>query len=666
MAQGFTIRKIDPRKPAPSSTMPSRAMHTPRSPHAKTSLEFFTPKRKRILGIAAGSLVLLFVLVYFFVVRPMQDVYAKAQVAMQIGREAAAAAKQQNLAEARTKLDDTERALKDVEAAYKKMAWATYVPVGGAYYRDGRHGLAAAFEFIAAGKIAADAITPYADLLGLSGSDTSFVNLPANKRIEMAVQTLDKVTPKLGEIGQHLTVARDEIDKIDPKRYPAKVNGKEVRAKIQKAKTLSDEAINAYVDAQPLLEILPDMLGQEEVKRYLVLFQNDAELRSTGGFITAYAVFAMDKGNISVEQSEDIYNLDDKMTKRIAAPPEILKYHKGVTYASLRDSNTSPDFYVSMQKFEELLKNIPNAPTYEGIVAVDTHVLVEAMRVLDGEIFVPEYNAKFTVQPDDRCDGCPQVVYELEEFSDRPTGHVRADRKDILGRLLLTLMKKAMGVSPGQYWGPLIQTLMGEVNQKHILAYMKDPEQQKAIESLNFAGRIKEYEGDYLHINDTNFAGGKSNMFTKHYITQDIDVGSDGSVTKTITIDYKNPSAASNCNLEAGGLCLNAVLRNWLRVYVPKGSTLVEFTGAGEEGIATSTSEDLGKTVFEGFLTVRPEGSAHVTLTYKLPFTITGNMYRMLIQKQPGTTGHEFTTIINGKEKEKFNLTTDKDVEYKF
>ena len=603
--------------------------------------------------------------IFIFVVLPLKDVYAKAQVAMQVGREAAAAAKQQNLPEARAKLDDTERALKDVEASYKKLAWLAYVPLAGGYYRDGKHGMNAAFEFIAAGKIAADAITPYADLLGLAESDTSFVNLPANKRIEMAVQTLDKVTPKLGEIGEHLARARDEIEEIDPKRYPAKVSGKDVRAKIVNAKQLSNQAINAYIDAQPLLEILPDMLGQDEVKRYLVLFQNDAELRSTGGFITAYAVFAMDKGNISVEQSEDIYNLDDKQSKRVAASPEILKYHKGVYYANLRDSNTSPDFYVSMQKFEELLKNVPNAPKYEGIIAVDTHVLVEAMRVLDGEIFVPEYNATFSVQPDDRCDGCPQVVYELEEFADRPTGHVRADRKDILGRLLLTLMKKAMGVSPGQYWGSLMQTFIGEVNQKHILAYMKDSDQQKAIESLNFAGRIKEYEGDYLHINDTNFAGAKTNMFTRHYVTQDIDVASDGTVVKKITIDYKNPSPPSNCSLEAGGLCLNGLLRNWLRVYVPKGSTLVEFTGAGEEGITTSTSEDLGKTVFEGFLTVRPEGSAHVTISYKLPFSVTGNEYRMLIQKQPGTVGHEYINSINGKELDKFNLTTDKEFIYK-
>jgi hypothetical protein len=319
-----------------------------------------------------------------------------------------------------------------------------------------------------------------------------------------------------------------------------------------------------------------------------------------------------------------------------------------------------------MKRFEDIYQNnIHGAEDYDGIVALDTNVLVEAIRVLDGEIFIPEYNAKYTVQPDPRCDGCPNVVYELEDYAGSIVGHVRPDRKDIISRLMLTLMQKSLGVSPGQYWGPLMQTFFKQIQEKHILAYMHDEKAQAAMESLNFAGRISDYEGDYLHINDVNFGGAKANMFVKHAVKQEIDVAGDGKVTKTITIDYKNPSKASNCNLAVeGGLCLNAPLRNWLRVYVPKGSKLVEFTGAEVEGIKTSTTEDLGKTVFEGFLIVRPEGSARVTLKYELPMKM-DNSYNMLIQKQPGTLGHEYTTVLKGREVDTFNLTTDREFRYK-
>ena len=73
------------------------------------------------------------------------------------------------------------------------------------------------------------------------------------------------------------------------------------------------------------------MLGKDKPRKYLVLFQNDAELRPTGGFLTGFAVIQVDKGKISVIQSDDIYKLDEKFPKRIPAPDPI----KNITPMSL-------------------------------------------------------------------------------------------------------------------------------------------------------------------------------------------------------------------------------------------------------------------------------------------------------------------------------------------
>jgi hypothetical protein len=107
------------------------------------------------------------------------------------------------------------------------------------------------------------------------------------------------------------------------------------------------------------------------------------------------------------------------------------------------------------------------------------------------------------------------------------------------------------------------------------------------------------FDGDYFNINEANFGGAKSNMFVSEAVTQDYNVAADGTVTKTVTVDYKNPYAPSDCNLERGNLCLNAVLRDWFRIYVPKGSQLVSSQGSE---VKMTSYEDLGKTVFEGFL----------------------------------------------------------------
>jgi hypothetical protein len=73
----------------------------------------------------------------------------------------------------------------------------------------------------------------------------------------------------------------------------------------------------------------------------------------------------------------------------------------------------------------------------------------------------------------------------------------------------------------------------------------------------------------------------------------------------------------------------------------------------------------LGKTVFEGFLTVRPLGSATFTISYTLPFKVNGPL-PLLIQKQPGTYGNDYTIQVNGGKVDNFPLLTDKETQIKF
>jgi hypothetical protein len=227
-------------------------------------------------------------------------------------------------------------------------------------------------------------------------------------------------------------------------------------------------------------------------------------------------------------------------------------------------------------------------------------------------------------------------------------------------------MQKALGVSPSQYWGRLFQMAFAEFNQKHILVYMKDEEASKGLQALNYDGRMQDVkEGqDYLHINNANLGGAKSNMFVRDNIKVDYAVSNDGTITKTVGIDYKNPAKGSlGCNLELGGLCLNGLMPNWLRIYVPKGSTLSSFDGSEDP---TTTGEAYNKTYFEGFLTVKPESISQVKVVYQLPFKL-GNDRKLscYFQKQPGTVGSEVIISVNGKDKQKFELKEDKVLEIK-
>lgn len=612
----------------------------------------FQPRRKFFLAFP-GILVILVILI-LSIALPAQGAIASANKTYEQGKKAWEALKKQDIGLTKEELTKTRQSLQETKRSLAVLSWTRFIPLIGHYYSDADHAVKASEAGLDAADTVVEAILPYADVLGLKGQG-SFVLGSAEERIQKAVATMDKVTPKLPALEEKTKKVEAELAAINPNWYPTKIGKLEIKPRIVRIKELGTQARIAVSDARPLLEVLPRLLGEPDDKRYLVLFQNDKELRPSGGFITAYAFFRVEHGVIHFEGSNDIYELDNTVRGKPKAPELILKYLPLVSQFNLRDSNISPDFKESMKLFEELYGKAGGRKDIDGIIAVDTHVLVTILNILGP---TDAAGVRYTTDNDPRCN-CPQVIYELEDYASRPVNYVRGSRKDVIGVLLYEIMRKALGVSPKVYWGPLFQAGLAEIAQKHVLFYLYDENAQKGLESLNAAGRIREYEGDYLHVNDSNFAGAKSNLYVEEKVDQKIEMSDDGTVTKTLRIDYTNPHPPSDCNLERGGLCLNGLLRDVVRMYVPKGSQLVDSKGSE---VKVETKEDLGKTYFEAFVTVRPLGKASLELKYTLPFRVAKDSpYALLIQKQPGTDEHEYAIQVNGYQ-EKFRLTTDKEL----
>lgn len=570
-----------------------------------------------------------------------------------------AAVKTQNVELASEEITKTRESLKETQKNFHYLAFLKFVPVVMWYYNDADHMMKAADHGLESGGIIAESLKPYADVLGLKGQG-SFSAGSAEDRIKTAVMTTGKITPQIDKIAVSLEEARKEIDKVNPKHYPKLIFGPKIQTQLTNIRQYADQSSDFINDARPLVKVLPSLLGESEEKKYLVIFQNDKELRPTGGFITAYAIFRIDKGVIKLDRSEDIYKLDDSIPNKQKAPAPILKYLPKVYTFNLRDSNISPDFIESMKTFRSMYEKAGRKADIDGIIALDTSVLVSTIKILDDQVTAG--GITFTSKEDSRCD-CPQAIYELEDNISRPVGFLKEDRKGLLGDLLQAIMSKALSSSPKIYWGPLFQSFIAETNQKHVLFYLYDKQAQEGIEALNAAGRIRNFDGDYLHINETSFSGAKVNIFVKQEVESNYEVAKDGTITKTVIIRHKNPYPPSNCNLEAGQLCLNAEYRNWFRIYVPKGSELI--TSKGSQ-VKLTEYEEFDKTVFDGFLTVRPKGSSTFTITYKLPFKLAkDSTLPVLIQKQPGTHDNMHTIIVNNKKKEEFPLLTDKELNLK-
>lgn len=637
-----------------------------KSKNTKKKLKFnlnINPKLKKILVISSISLASLLTLVliflFIFAYLPGKKLYGQILTVVDKKEQIEQILRSKNLQNIGDQLDQLNQDLSDIDQSYKKLKTIGSMPFIKGYYQDGLSLISIGQQSIETGKIIVEAIKPYQDFLGLKGAATSSADT-AEDRIAFLTDSIESILPQLDVIEEKIADISRSLNQINPQRYPDQLKDYQVKQTIITAQNTLNQVHRIVKDGKPILEKIPWLLGKDATRKYFLLFQNDAELRPSGGFWTAYGILEVDNGKVTPLISDDIYSLDDLFQSTIPAPRPIKDYHINVPYWHLRDMNISPDFPTNARVFIENYQTI-SKQEFDAIIAIDTQVLVDLVDVL-GRIGVPGYG-NFSSDPDKRCYGCPQIIYELENIAGRPRNYIEENRKGFLAPLMHSLLTNAMG-SPKEKMAPLAQTFFKNIQEKHIIFYFLDEELQQAAKLANMTGSIQatDLNTDYFHLNDANMASAKTNLFIQQKIKHQI-ITKDNKIEHLVTVSYNNPYKASNCNLEKGDLCLNAPkYRNWFRFYTPKGSQLIKMTGSEIQPVQY---EELDKQVFEGFYgdkyPLYAESSNKVTVQYTSSIKPSKD-YQLFLQKQAGTKAIPYLLIVNGKEQEIFDWVTDKTI----
>jgi len=244
----------------------------------------------------------------------------------------------------------------------------------------------------------------------------------------------------------------------------------------------------------------------------------------------------------------------------------------------IRDTNLSPDYKESVETMKTFWARVPDVPAVDGVIALDTHFVQGLLEVLD----------------------------QLELYANLLGSQLekRGGRKNILGVLMQEVVSKTFALPVNEY-DSLLSKVWQLARRKHLLLYFEGPEEQRLAEHFNLAGRIEDYEGDYLHVNDANFGGRKANWYVTEAVTQEVKISRDR-VVKTVTIDYDNTGEYHSE--------WNTGYRDYVRIYVPAGAQLLESSGSQDP---VQTFEDLNKTVFSAFMAVNPLQTAQLQIKYE-------------------------------------------------
>ncbi len=438
----------------------------------------------------------------------------------------------------------------------------------------------------------------------------------------------------------------------------------DLRGKLEIVKNQLPAITDNFENLSRDFPIMAKMLGSDRPQKYLLVFENNSEIRAGGGFIGSYGILDLEDGKIKNLFIDGIFNPDGQLNEKIVPPMPIQKISAAW---SMHDANWFADFPTSAKKVALFYEKTGGA-TVDGVIAITPSVTEKMLRIT-GPIEMPEYN--ITINENNFLMETQLQVEELYDIKENKPKKFLADlAPKIISKLFDTENLNAQ--EKIERYFEIVNLVEESFREKHIILYHRDNEIESMIIKRGWGGQVLNSSGDYLNVVNSNINGYKTDTVINEQIIHNTEILSDGSIIDTVRVIRKHTGGTSDYDW------YNRVNSNYMRVYVPIGSVLLEASGHTlqdyeppvdysdfetdpdiveiestikvDPETGTHIFEEAGKTVFGNWVYVSPGETVEVVYKYKLPyridfdkFTKPADKYSILIQKQLGSIGSKFS-----------------------
>ncbi|HOV30078.1 MAG TPA: DUF4012 domain-containing protein, partial [Candidatus Dojkabacteria bacterium] len=214
------------------------------------------------------------------------------------------------------------------------------------------------------------------------------------KEYRQYLNEISKNSYKLNEASYKLSLASEIMTKVNTTVFPSSV-----QSKVLDLKDYTKQIDNLAKEYKEASTFLPTVLGKDERQRYLILLQNESEIRATGGWPTSYGVLGIEGGQIREIFVDDIYNADGtlKIQGKTYTPPESMAKALNLTKWSFSLANWYPDLSDTHDSLEKFTKDLGIGSKIDGVITIDIAFL---QKLLDkwGGIQVPGEDEIITSQ----------------------------------------------------------------------------------------------------------------------------------------------------------------------------------------------------------------------------------------------------------------------------
>jgi hypothetical protein len=311
--------------------------------------------RRRLL-MALGFLVLLVLIVGLLLLYDVSEARAAMARAEEHAGDLRSQVAEGDVDAARTSLAELKDATREAESSTDGPLWsvAKRVPLLGASF-DAVQTISRSLH-----RVADEGLEPLVTVADQVNAD---VFSPRNGRIDL--EAIRKVSPELQRADEALTRGWLDIRSIDPDDLIQPMRGRvaDLQDKIAEARSTVTAGSNAA-------QLIPAMLGGDGRRTYILVFQNNAEIRSTGGLPGAFSIVRTDAGRFRmIDQGAGgefrrFRNLSVKPTK------EELRLYSTLLTSFWGDTTFTPDFPRSAEIMRAMMRE-RRGQAADGVVSVD-------------------------------------------------------------------------------------------------------------------------------------------------------------------------------------------------------------------------------------------------------------------------------------------------------
>jgi hypothetical protein len=391
--------------------------------------------------------------------------------------------------------------------------------------------------------------------------------------------------------------------------------------------------------------LLPDLLGRTGPRHYFLAFQNNAELRGTGGLIGNWGELVAENGNLRLERFGRLKELNERATR---LPPEVLptgfvnRWGELGADSQWQQINVSPDFPTTARVISAQYEEA-GGQAVDGVIAIDPPGLA-ALLELTGPISVEGWPEPITAE---------NVVHvTLRDAYIRYPVEQDAARIQFLDNLARGVTEAFTTADLGS---PVrVASAFGKaVGGGHLMVYLANPDEQRLAVALGAHGQVPPLQGDSLMVVNQNVAANKLDSFLQRNITYNVQLDpsrSPAALSGQISITLENqvpdglPSSIIGPYTDAFQPGEN---RSYVSVYSPFKTSVVKVDGAPVEAKA---QHELGRRVQSTVVSMSPQESRTITLDVegKLDLSRDG-WYRLDLPRQPTLNADSVEIRRNGE-----------------